>query len=206
MVAGPLIISVAGTTPLLRAFSHPRSTAVPYEKYAYAPPTLQAAVASSGHYAIAVLDPTNGSLVSSTPIAGKFMDDALMPGCNAGVDVESGVFYKTTTLKRTFQPSSDCGSCKSGSVCCKDPTDQDPKGFCLKTSDCSNIPAGAGSGGQILTINGRTGAIQGNVTLTPGVHPVFGAFNKHDGLLYSIVPYSYTEYGLVRTRGSNRRC
>ena len=35
-----------------------------------------------------------------------------------------------------------------------------------------------------------------NKTLSMGVHPPFGAYNTHDGLLYSIVPDSYTEYTL----------
>jgi len=147
-------------------------------------------------YAISLLDSANGSLVASTPIAGAFKDDAMMPGCNAGVDEAAGLFYKTTVLERTFEPSTDCGGCDTGSVCCRDPTDPGSAAYCLGADACKDIPAGDGQGAQLLTIDGTSGRVLKNVTLSRGIHPAFGAFNAKDGQLYGVVPYSYTEYGL----------
>ena len=118
-------------------------------------------------------------------------------GCNVAVDIKRGLYLKTTVRVTTFVNASSCGAspCPSGSVCCRDPS-ASGLGACFAVKDCAVLPADSGTGGDLLSIDMRTGKIKSNVSLTQGIHPSFGAYNEADQRMYSVVPYSYTEYGV----------
>ena len=63
-----------------------------------------------------------GTVVSTAP-ALHIDDDALMPGCNAGVDLAAGLYYKTGAVELTLVPASGCTNCTGADTsCCRDPT------------------------------------------------------------------------------------
>lgn len=75
---------------------------------------------------------------------------AAVAGCNAGVDLAAGRYYKTAQVEVTLVPATGCKNCTGvGAACCRDPTTTNSSavGTCFAADSCEQIPVGSGSQG-----------------------------------------------------------